>query len=214
MIIALRKEKLFPIHKHLPEYTEDDFFDVVEFLFDHCSKGSGGFFHQWGDCGTHYREFDGKAGRTYFRELMNPILFDFQEGFEISGDGEILMNGEEYLNPLLEAQVPANDSENITYRVNSAVAKFRRLKSSPDDRKDALRELVDVLEFLRAQAKDCLDSQDEKDLFNLANNFGIRHHNAAQKTNYDKPIWYSWMFYYYLSTIHALLRLIEKKAIS
>ena len=55
-----------------------------------------------------------------------------------------------------------------------------------------------------------LTSKDESDLFNLANNFGIRHHKPDQKTDYDKPIWYSWMFYYYLSTIHACMRLIEK----
>ena len=51
---------------------------------------------------------------------------------------------------------------------------------------------------------------DEGDLFNIVNNFGIRHHNDAQKTQYDKPIWYSWMFYYDLATIHAAVRLIER----
>ena len=28
--------------------------------------------------------------------------------------------------------------------------------------------------------------------------------------SYDKDIWYSWAFYYYLATIHACLRLIER----
>jgi hypothetical protein len=48
-------------------------------------------------------------------------------------------------------------------------------------------------------------------LFNIANNFGIRHHNEKQKTDYDESIWLSWIFYYCLATIHAALRLIEKK---
>jgi len=39
----------------------------------------------------------------------------------------------------------------------------------------------------------------------LANNFGIRHHNERQKTDYD-ALWLNWMFYFYLSTIHVLLR--------
>lgn len=49
-----------------------------------------------------------------------------------------------------------------------------------------------------------------KDLFNIANNFGIRHYNKEQKTNYDQNIWLSWMFHFYLATLHASLRLIEK----
>jgi hypothetical protein len=52
-----------------------------------------------------------------------------------------------------------------------------------------------------------LDKNDENDIFNIANRFGIRHHNIDQKNNYDKPIWYSWIFYYYLATLHAVIRI-------
>ena len=67
------------------------------------------------------------------------------------------------------------------------------------------------LEYLRPQVKSVLTSKDESDLFNIANNFGIRHHNEAQRTDYDAGIWFSWMFYYYLATIHAVLRLLQRK---
>jgi len=79
-----------------------------------------------------------------------------------------------------------------------------------DEKKDAIRDLADVLEYLRPRLKDVLSSKDENDLFNLANNFGIRHHNANQKTDYDKEIWYPWMFYYYLATIRACISLLRK----
>lgn len=78
------------------------------------------------------------------------------------------------------------------------------------DRRDAVRDLADVLESLRSEAKTVLTKRDEADLFNLANNFGIRHFNAQQKMEYDQDIWLSWMFYYYLATIHAVTRLIER----
>lgn len=74
-----------------------------------------------------------------------------------------------------------------------------------------MRDLADVLEFLRPRVKEVLTSKDESDLFHLANNFGIRHHNDQQRTDYDRPIFYSWMFYYYLATIHAATRLIERE---
>jgi hypothetical protein len=79
-----------------------------------------------------------------------------------------------------------------------------------DERRDAIRDLADVLEYLRPRLKTALTKKDEAALFEIANNFGIRHHNAEQRTDYDKPIWYSWIFYYYLATIHAAVRLIER----
>ena len=106
--------------------------------------------------------------------------------------------------------MPVYDPDNVESRVNSAVLKFRRYRSSIDDRRDAIRDLADVLEFLRPKLKLVITKSDEGDLFNIANNFGIRHHNESQKTDYDRAIWHSWLFYYYLATIHATLRLIEK----
>jgi len=114
------------------------------------------------------------------------------------------------LEPLFGASLLNADPENIQERITAAIQKFRRYRSSLDERRDAVRDLVDVLEYLRPKMEGVLSTRDEKDLFNLANNFGIRHHNEKQKTNYDKAIWYSGLFYYYLATIHALIRLIEK----
>ncbi len=67
-----------------------------------------------------------------------------------------------------------------------------------------------MLEYLRPQLKQILSSNDESDLFNLANNFGIRHHNQRQKTDYD-PAWLSWIFHHYLATIHLATRLVEQR---
>jgi hypothetical protein len=80
-----------------------------------------------------------------------------------------------------------------------------------DERRDAIRDLADVLEYLRPQLKAVLNKKDEAAIFEIANNFGIRHHNQSQRTDYDKPIWYSWIFYFYLATIHAAVRLIDRK---
>jgi hypothetical protein len=67
------------------------------------------------------------------------------------------------------------------------------------------------LEYLRPKVKEVLTDKDEDDLFNIANNFGIRHHRRGQKTQYDQLIWLNWMFYFCLATIHAVLGLIKKK---
>ena len=45
-----------------------------------------------------------------------------------------------------------------------------------------MRNLFDVLERLRPQVKDYMLQSDERDLFNFANNFAIRHFNDRQNT--------------------------------
>lgn len=211
MFVNLRKDNLYPIYKNLPNYTEDDFFDVIEFLHDHCSKGLNGHYHGWNNCGYHYEEFNDIEGQKHFRELLNPILKGYKDGFEISESGEILILSDNGLSNLFEADIPTNDKDNVSKKINSAILKFRRHKSTLDDRREAIRELADVLEFLRPAIKEHLNKKDESDLFNIANNFGIRHHNKDQQTEYDKAIWFSWIFYYYLATLHAVLRMTNKK---
>jgi hypothetical protein len=211
VFVNLRKDNLYPIYQNLPNYTEDDFFDIIEFLHDHCSKGLNGHYHNWNNCGYHYEEFNDIEGQKHFRELLNPILREYKDGFEISESGEILILSDNGLSNLFEADIPTNDKDNISNKINSAILKFRRHKSTLDDRREAIRELADVLEFLRPAIKQHLNKKDENDIFNIANNFGIRHHNRDQQTEYDKAIWYSWIFYYYLATLHAVLRMTNKK---
>ena len=49
-------------------------------------------------------------------------------------------------------------------------------------------------------------------MFNIANNFGLRHHNDRQKTGYDTALWLSWMFYLYLATLHVVVRKIDHES--
>lgn len=210
LLLELRKKDLTPIHSKIEGYSEEDLFDMIEFLYEHCSKPKDGTYHSWNSCGWHYTTFKKEPGRLEYREKMNKVLALYENGYELSADGEILGLADSGLEGLFEAPLPKVDPENVAARVEAAQTKFRRYRASMDERRDAIRDLADVLEYLRPQLKKVLDKQDEADLFNIANNFGIRHHNNAQRTQYDKSIWYSWLFYYYLATIHAAVRLIER----
>jgi len=59
--------------------------------------------------------------------------------------------------------------------------------------------------------EDILNHKDESALFNIANNFAIRHHNPAQNQNYNEKFWYSWMFHFYLATYHTIVRHITEQ---
>ncbi|MBN8570962.1 MAG: hypothetical protein J0M18_15140 [Ignavibacteria bacterium] len=206
----LKKDNLVPIRDNIVNYTEDTLFDMIEFYHDHCSKPLEGDFHSWGNCGWHYNKFDDAKGREEFRKMINPHLKKYKEGFEISEKGEILRLPESGFELLMKTPVPSKDEENINEKIENAKSKYRKHNSTLADRKEAVRELADILEFLRPKAQDLLKTKDENDLFNVIQNFGVRHHNQMQKVNYDKNIWYSWMFYFFLSTIYAVLKLIEK----
>lgn len=51
--------------------------------------------------------------------------------------------------------------------------------------------------------------KDESDLFNILNNFDLRHNNELQKKDYD-AIWLSGLFYHYLAMIYVLTHLIKR----
>lgn len=210
LLLTLRKEHLWPFHSTIDDWSEDDLFDVVEFLFDHVSQPTARTYHDWSACGWHCTAFDRKAGQAEFQSKVNRLLNAYDQGFELTSAGQVFSLPDTGLRPLLTASVPSRDHNNITERVEAAVSKFSRHRSSLSDRRDAIRDLADVLEFIRPKLKEVLNTKDEADLFNIANNFGIRHHNESQKVLYDRAIWYSWLFYYYLATIHAALRLIER----
>lgn len=211
LLFHLRKENLWPIPHKFAGYAEDDLFDAIEFFHDHFSKPVEGYFHSYAQCGWHYHTFDSHAGRLEFRERVNQLLESYKGGYELSEAGEILELPQPGTAPLLSANLPTSDT-NVTSRVNSAISKFRRYRSTTSERRDAIRDLADVLEYLRPGLKTVLTKADEADLFNLANNFGIRHHNPQQRTEYDASIWLSWMFYFYLATIHAVMRMLERRA--
>jgi hypothetical protein len=210
-LIKLRKDNLWKINDNYLGYTEEDLFDVIELLFDCVSKPIDGWYHSYGDCGMHYKTFEKKPGQDEFRNKLNEVLKDYKDGYELSKTGEIWAPVVSGMEVLFESELPEYDEENINRRVASARDIFRRHSSSLEDKRNAIKMLADVLEFLRPKLKTILSANDEKDLFEIANSFGIRHHNLKQKTGYDQSVWFDWMFYYYLATIDTAVRLIAKQ---
>lgn len=209
ILLRIRKSGLWPLGENAPNYSEDDFFDMVEFLFQHVSEPVDGSYHSWNNCGMHWETFSKDQGQTKFRERVNDLLSHYARPFELSSSGEVLHKPEAGFEPIFDADIPSED-DNVTGRINAAVVLFRRHGSTQDNRRQAVRDLADVLEYLRPKVKSLLTSSDERDLFNIANNFGIRHHNDEQKTAYEAGLWLSWMFYFYLATVHVVLRKLQQ----
>ncbi len=169
-------------------YTEDDLLDMIEFLYQHVSKPAGvvSHSHQAGSFSmmfyvcNHWDTFDKEEGQKIFREQINFILEKYKTKFELSETGEILHSPEQGFENIFNADIPIDDN-NVTEKMNTAKAKFLKYKASINERQSAVRDLADVLEYLKQKMKNTLTKQDESDLFNIANNFGIRHHNDNKK---------------------------------
>jgi len=210
------KGQPFPIEKWCREdRTEDHMFDMLEFLCDHVSKPG-----DWGWCtdnemgGTYqdYQGYDGPAGQEEFRNAANAFLAEYKTGFELTKDGTVLAMGRDGLQHILDEEIIPYDEENVDRKVRDAIARWRNRHLSESEKRDAVRELADVFEWL-GKSKDLgavLDRKDEAAIFEIANKFGIRHHDPKQKTNYDPEIWHSWMFHFYLATYHAVIKMLIK----
>jgi len=208
--------QLFPITKWPREdITEDHLFDTLEFLYDYVSK-PGEEVQMTTEEGWHYQDYGGyddEAGQDEFRNKASVILADYKTGFELTKDGKIQAKGTDGLQHILDAEIIPYDDKNVDSKVRNAIAKWQNRRLSLSEKKEAIRELADVFEWLKKTKglASVLDGEDASALFNIANSFGIRHHNPKQKTNYDRSIWYSWIFHFYLATYHAAIRMLIKK---
>jgi hypothetical protein len=188
-------------------WDADTMFDVIEVLHDLVSKPVDGRHHTFSNCGWHYEVFDRPAGQAEFRAQMNHVLGLGDPGYELNDLGQVVERAPEEFRTLLAAPVPpGTEHDLITSKVDAAVTRFRSRGASLDDRRHAVRDLADVLEALRPDIKKSMLKADEGALFDIANNFAIRHNNRQQKGDYDRVTWLRWAFYVYLATIHAVLR--------
>ena len=117
------------------------------------------------------------------------------------------------LQEILDADIVPYDEANVDSKVRNAILKWRNRHLALSERREAIRELADVFEWLKKTKRldIALNKKDEAAIFDIANNFAIRHHNPQQKRNYDEIIWYSWIFHFYLATYHAVVRILLKQ---
>jgi hypothetical protein len=137
------------------------------------------------------------------------MLSRYRDGWEMKADFEIVERAPVGLDKLVKGELPKSVDSKLRGRVQAAVDKYRRRGATISDRRDAVRDLGDVLEAMREEAKQQL-RDDERDLFNILNNFGIRHNNAKQKTEYD-GIWLAGVFYHCLDLIYVLTHILDRK---
>jgi hypothetical protein len=202
--------KVFPIDSWSNDYIKENYlFDAIEFLLNFVSE-PGEWLFVYGS-GSDYKSYDSISGRKTYVEEMNHILLSYKDGYELSIEGEILFKGDDTKN-FIETEFSPYDLEHIDNYIHKAIKQWKSRNQSLDEKKQAIINLANVFEYLKKEGSldAVLNTKDSSDLFNIANNFELRHHNKLQKPDYDVEIWYDWMIQFYLATCTTALRLIKK----
>jgi hypothetical protein len=213
------RDDLFPVDPTGEQFdgapwTEGQIFDAFQFYATVISKPTATYYHSWNECGHHPTTFDHAAGVAEYRARVNEILARYGDGngWELGTEPDlaIVSLAPSGMEPLIEAPVSESIDDESRRRVSVAIQKFRGRGATVDDKRDAVRDLGDVLEKYRSEAKAELSKGTETAIFNLLNNYGIRHNNVDQKVDYS-PILMDGMFYHMLNAINTLAQLLRAK---
>ena len=202
-------QDIWPLGESLSGKNEDTVFTVIEFLHDHAAMPTEYQPHTWGDCGIHVESADDAPGREQFRSVINRYLRRYKSGYELQSNGEVW-----HLSPLgLEERTPEKTGDpSIDDKAEHAIATFRHRRATDAQKRDAVKNLADILELGRSLNGTGLPGKDEDRLFEIANDYGIRHHKPSERTKYDSGIWLDWIFYTFLNAV-ALMAAIRNREV-
>lgn len=200
--IQIGRLDVWPVRMNAGSWNDDTLFDLIEFLYRCISAGirETGRFHSFSGCGWHFSQFDQGEGQAEYRDRINMILGRYRDGFELTDEGIVERQLPQQIAEL--AASPEKIEPSVEEHIAEAIRKYRSRAGL--DRRDALRDLADVLERLRPSMKHHLFSKDESAIFQIANQFWIRHNGVDQRRDYDHDAWWDWIFHLYLSSIRLV----------
>jgi hypothetical protein len=184
-------------------WTLDEFCDYVEVHHDLAARPTSGWLHDYGGCGWHPTGFSRASGQAVYRWRINSVLRNSALGLELAEEGEDCGRIVQVLDSRLDPRVHEALAAGVVLdapEVAHAVALFRGRAADRETKRSAVVALSRVLEAHRGLLKEGLFSKDEGALFQIANEFDVRHSEHRQRKDYN-PAFLDWTFYWYLSTI-------------
>lgn len=192
---------LWPLRPDRLIEDRDLFCNVVEVLHDLVARPRGRTFHS--GCGWHYLAFSLEAGRAVYRWQVNQVLDRSDLELRLADEGEDAGRLVAVTDPArmdLASSMAGRTDPRSGDVVRHAIALFRGRNASEHEKRSGVVALAGVLEERRALLKAELIRKDEAVLFDIANNFAIRHRRDGQRADYD-PAFLDWVFWWYLATI-------------
>ncbi|MBU3187916.1 hypothetical protein [Clostridium estertheticum] len=204
----LQSQEIYPIYTYYQNYTEEQLFTVLEILYDKISLYD-------------YSKsiLETKPMKEEFAMQINNILKLYDVGYFLEPtSGTVTKGANEAVKHMLSEDYSEILPTNVMTKMRSAIKMYYRFDSSMEYKKQAIVTLATILENQRDELKDILNKNFEtnkndhdKLIFNIVNEYEVRHDKPIEKTNYNHEIWYDWMMQYYTSVIIAYYRLILLK---
>ena len=188
------------------------FLDLIEALDDLVRAPVTRSWHPFGVPHWDNTETSQRRGQEIYRWEVNRILEESEVPYTILPRGA----DAGYMAESLEAdfadladELAEIDNSDLKDRIDTAIALFRKRNGGRESKKSACVKLAGILEERRNLIKENLARSDESDLFNIANNFALRHHGDNQKDDYG-PEFLDWIFWTYMATVSLTEKLIER----
>jgi hypothetical protein len=197
-----------------PSATWSDglFYDLVEALHDLVARPRRRFWHDYGH-EWDYTEFARRPGQAVYRWRVNELFGRSEVPLRLAESGpdtgRLVTSAGDARDDLI-ARVLESPETTVQERAERAVARFRDRHATVADKHEAARILADLLEHRRGLLKEQLLKPDEGALFQIANQFQIRHLDARQRADYD-PVFLDWVFWWYLATVELTDRLLARQ---
>jgi len=184
----------------------DTIYTLIEYFHDEAQRPRRiERMHDYANCGAHYGAYNRESGSVVYRWRINQILDAVNAPVRMSAApqerGRLVRVSRTPLDDLAEAELEGRGHDPAD-EVAHAIQTYRARDAGLPQKRAALALLAGVLESRRGELKTVL-KDDERDLFNIANNFAIRHRNANQRTEYGEDF-LDWIFWGYLSTAALL----------
>ncbi|MEV6363213.1 hypothetical protein [Nocardia asteroides] len=199
------------------------FFSLVELLHDHVARPRGvERMHKdlWHSRCRHYTDFDVVTGKAVYRWRVNKILDRSDVGHRLADEGEdqgrLVTLSDAGRADLLHAHAQRTGRDPESDEILDAIAMFRARGAGRHQKQAALAILCRVLEQRRSNViQDQMARKDSGALFDIANNFHIRHGDGSRVQQKDYEDYYlDWIFWLYLSTAELTNRVLDDQALT
>lgn len=198
---SLHTDVRWPLHYE--DWDSDAFYDLIEAVHDLVARPRHRDRHNLPNCGWHYSDFARSPGQVLYRWDVDQLFDLHGVGWRLAAGGEdkgrlVRAAGDdrdELVEQALQAPNPG-DREAVRH----AIALFRNRAADRENKRSAVLALQRVLENRRSLIKTELMSKDEGALFQIANEFDLRHSGQRQRTDYEDA-YLDWIFWWYLATV-------------
>jgi hypothetical protein len=197
----------------VPRLRDDTFYDLIEALHDRAARPRRRTPLPRRPGHHRFEAFATGTGQRLYRWRVNQLLERSTLGLRLAESGEDLGRLVEVSDDAREHLIErarATPDRTRANTIDHAVALFRGRNATLDEKRSAVVALAGLLEQRRALLRTALLSADANALFQIANQFDLRHRNASQRANYD-PEFLDWVFWWYLATVELTNSLLARQ---